>query len=159
MPKSPAELKGAVKQCLKLSPVGDCTKHPHGPIGEWDVSHVTNMQYLFAYAKSFNGDISKWDVSSVANMGYMFSHATSFNGDISKWDVSRVVSMSTMFFDARAFNCDISKWDVSKVTAMIDMFNGASSFSRTLCGVWKTVRQNTNENVHMFLGSHGKICS
>mgnify|MGYP006390204459 CR=1 FL=1 len=28
------------------------------PIGDWDVSSVTNMDSMFAWAKSFNQDIS-----------------------------------------------------------------------------------------------------
>merc|ERR1719362_2063345 len=89
-PKSKEELKDAVDAYLKLSPKGDCSDCPHGPIGEWDVSRVTDMRGMFHDAKEFTGDISKWDVSSVTDMSAMFSRTELFNGDISKWDVSRV---------------------------------------------------------------------
>merc|ERR1719506_2313514 len=79
------ELKGAVDACLNLSPKGDCSNGPHGPIAEWDVSRVTDISGAFANANSFNGDISSWDVSSVTDMGLMFMFATSFNADLSKW--------------------------------------------------------------------------
>ena len=78
LPQSKVQLKSAVDACLKLSPKGDCSKGPHGPIGEWDVSRVTDMSRMFSYATSFNGDISKWDVSSVTNMIDMFKGASSF---------------------------------------------------------------------------------
>ena len=39
---------------------------------------------------AFNQDISSWDVSSVTDMEYMF-RATPFNQDISSWDVSNVL--------------------------------------------------------------------
>eukprot|EP00961_Rhodomonas_salina_P074076 995421-Rhodomonas_salina.1 len=64
-----------------------------GNIGQWDVSSVTDMSYMFAgdpmygVTNTFTGDISKWDVSAVTTMGAMF-YASSFTGDISKWDVS-----------------------------------------------------------------------
>ena len=76
----------------------DCSKGPHGPIGSWDVSDVTDMSYLFlsnignanplAGANKFNADLSKWVVSSVTNMGRMFEGATKFNADLSKWVTS-----------------------------------------------------------------------
>ena len=87
---SKAELKTAVEECLKLSPSGDCFDGPHGPIGEWDVSRVTDMNRMFLGAKNFNSDISNWDVSRVSDMSHMFYNAKLFNGDLSKWDVSKV---------------------------------------------------------------------
>ena len=101
----------------------------NGDISEWDVSWVTDMSRMFANAASFNGDISEWDVSGVTDMSDMFAGASSFNGDISEWDVSGVTDMSGMFFDADSFNGDISSWNVSSVTAMSYMFSGADSFN------------------------------
>ena len=91
---STADLEAAVNACLKLSPEGDCSTGPYGPISEWYVARVTEMAGIFANAHSFNGDISKWDVSRVSNMGYMFADAQLFRGDITKWDVSNVRDMS-----------------------------------------------------------------
>merc|ERR1719201_3193093 len=93
LPQPKVQLKSAVDACLKLSPKGDCSKGPHGAIREWDVSRVTDMSRMFAYATSFNGDISKWDVSSVKDMSSMFLAARSFGRDLSKWDVSSVRTM------------------------------------------------------------------
>ena len=39
---------------------------------------------------SFNQDISNWDVSNVTDMNYMFTNAKKFNQDISSWDVNNV---------------------------------------------------------------------
>ena len=95
-PKSKVELKNAVGAYIKLCPEG-CSDDPHGPIGTWDVSRITDMSHIFFRATSFNGDISKWDVSRVTDMSSMFSYANSFNGDLSKWDVSSVKDMTEMF--------------------------------------------------------------
>ncbi|UOB18570.1 BspA family leucine-rich repeat surface protein [Abyssalbus ytuae] len=94
-----------------------------------DLSEVTNMEYMFFQATSFNGDLNNWDVSSVKSMGSMFRNATSFNGNISNWDVSSVVKMYRMFHYATSFNQDLSNWNVSSATNMISMFDNASSFN------------------------------
>ena len=155
---SKAEFQFAISECLKLST--DCSEGPHGPIGSWDVSTVTDMSGLFdeyhvPASPSFDGDISEWDVSKVTTMYGMFYSASSFNSDISKWDVSKVTDMGQMFSSASSFNCDISKWQVSWVEEMTDMFSGASSFKQTLCGAWSTT---TAEKKGMFDDSPGRIC-
>ena len=113
---------------LGLCPV-DCYNGPYGPIGEWDVSRITDMSGMFTRATSFNGDISKWDVSRVTDMNRMFSNARVFNGDLSKWDVSNVEDMYGMFYKAAVFNSDISQWDVSSVKDMYGMFYEAVAFN------------------------------
>ena len=60
------------------------------------MSRVTDMNRMFAQAKSFKRDISKWDVSRVTDMHCMFSDAISFTGDISKWHVSHAEDMSAI---------------------------------------------------------------
>ena len=125
----------------------------NGNLSKWDVSSVTDMDLAFAYATAFNGDISVWDVSSVTSMNLMFSHTLSFNGDISEWDVSRVTDMYSMFWGARSFNADISYWDVSRVIKMDYMFRDAKSFKQRLCtDAW--VHSEASEN-DMFVGSSG----
>ncbi len=96
-----------------------------------DLSRVTDMSYMFAWAFSFNGDISNWDVSNVTDMSGMFFN-TCFNGDISNWDVSNVTNINSMFYEAHCFNSDISNWDVSSVTWMSNMFYMATSFNSDL---------------------------
>ena len=153
--QSKEQLEHAVKVCLKLSPEGDCSNGPHGPMEEWDVSRVNNMLELFSNSISFDGDISTWGVSRVSDMAAMFMGAKSFKGDISKWDVSSVRNMYGMFSLATSFNGDISKWDVSRVAHMDSMFRKAISFERKLCGAaW--VHSRASKSL-MFEGSSGSI--
>jgi surface protein len=154
-PQSKDELKSAVNACLEVSSLGDCPTGPHGLIGEWDVSRVTEMGWLFFDSGAFNQGLSKWDVSRVTGMLGMFAYAHSFNQDLSKWDVSRVTSMTMMFNHAGSFNQDLSKWDVSHVTDMKRMFADASSFQQTLCGAaWVNSKAS---KMDMFSDSPGSI--
>ena len=128
-PNTNNDLRSAVITCSRLS--ADCTDGPHGLIGDWDVSGVTDMRDVFSNANSFNsfnGDISKWDVSSVTNMGGMFSNAHSFNGYISKWNVSSVVTMDSVFWKATSFKHNLcgAAWIRSKASKR-SMFGGGSS--------------------------------
>ena len=89
-PQNNTELRSAVETCLNVSAKGDCPDGLHGSIGEWDVSRVTNVSFIFTGASLFDSDISKWDVSKVTDMKSMFAVAKAFNGDLSRWDVSGV---------------------------------------------------------------------
>ncbi len=100
-----------------------------------DLTHLTDMSYMFMYAKYMNKEINNWDVSSVTNMRGLFKGARFFNQDLNNWDVSNVNEMSYMFYDAGNFNQNISDWDVSKVTNMSYMFYFADNFNQPL-GNW-----------------------
>ena len=117
------------------------------PIGNWDVSNVTNMVYMFSGA-TFNQDIGNWDVSNVTNMAYMFYDAT-FNQPIGNWDVSNVTDMRGMFQNSQAFNQPIGNWDVSNVTYMRFMFSG-TSFNQPI-GDWDV--SSVTDMGYMFYGA------
>ena len=126
-----------------------CYEGFNNPIGNWDVSNVTNMSYMF-YAEcqtnhSFNQDISHWDVSNVTDMSYMFNRAN-FNQPIGNWDTSSVTDMSYMLTSI-VFNQDISSWDVSNVTNMSGMFYNAQSYNQSILG-WDT--SNVTDMSYMF---------
>ena len=103
------------------------------PIGQWDVSKVTNMSAMFKNNTKFNNyaspNLKDWDVSKVTNMSAMFDGATRFNKDLGDWNTKSVTDMSFMFQGATKFNQDLSGWDTSNVTTIARMFNGASLFT------------------------------
>ena len=98
------------------------------PIGNWNTSNVTDMSYMFKGATSFNQPIGSWNTSKVTNMTGMFASAKSFNQPIGGWNTSNVTNMSQMFEDAKSFNQPIGNWDTSGVFFMYRMFNGATSY-------------------------------
>lgn len=102
------------------------------PLDQWDVSHVTNMNGMFRSATSFNQPLEVWDVSQVTNMSSMFADASRFNQPLADWDVSRVEDMSAMFWYAKSFDQPIDSWNVSNVTDMFAMFSNAFRFDRYL---------------------------
>ena len=112
-------------------------------LGDWDVSNVEDMSYLFmgyeqcefeyAYEYPTNkNSIGKWDVKNVKNMKYMFVFNTFFNADVSDWNVSNVTNMEGLFDLAVSFNQPLNNWDVSNVTNMRHMFLYAQSFNQPL---------------------------
>ena len=91
-------------------------------MGSWDVSRVTNMDYIFSDFQTEIPDIGNWDVSNVTSMRGMFLRSVSFNQPIGNWDVSNVTDMSYMFSGATSFNQPIGSWNVSNVENMSEMF-------------------------------------
>ena len=119
-------------------------------ISHWDVSSVTNMNGMFHGVESFNQDIGNWDVSSVTTMNGMFAYAQSYNQSILGWDTSNVTDMSSMFYGAASFNQPINNWDVSSVTTMNGMFANAQSYNQSILG-WDT--SNVTDMSYMFYGA------
>lgn len=124
-------------------------------ISGWDVSNVTNMNYMFEQATNFNQDIGSWDVGNVTSMQWMFAgrdpktggSATTFNQNIGSWDVSKVTDMRNMFYLNTAFNQNIGNWNTGSVTTMQYMFNNASTFDQDISS-WNT--GNVTSMVWMF---------
>ena len=99
------------------------------PIGNWDVSNVTTMRYMFSNAAAFNQSIENWDLSNVTDMSGMFVFAVAFNQPINSWNVSSVTDMAQMFDSAFAFNQDLSSWSVDGVTECTDFNRDATSWT------------------------------
>ena len=70
-----------------LKPSAPAAEAAHGHVSAWDVSAVTNMNYMFSLASEFNQPLASFDTSSVTDMGSMFSLASAFNQPIDDWDV------------------------------------------------------------------------
>ena len=107
------------------------------PIGDWDVSSVTNMNGMFSIARAFNQPLGDWDVSSVTNMTLMFSNAEAFNQPLGDWDVSSVTNMNLMFFGALSISQDFSSWCVSNISGPVN-FAQNTPLTNSQFPVWGT---------------------
>ncbi len=112
-----------------------------------DTSEVTDMRYMFAYAKNFNQPVN-FDTKNVRNMSSMFYFAKSFNQPVN-FDTSKVEWMNAMFFVARNFNQPV-KFNTSKVENMVHMFSGAWSFNQPL----NFDTKNVTKMAYMFSGAN-----
>ena len=113
-------------------------------ISNWNVSNVTNMNYMFYNCCKFDCDLSKWNVSNVKDMKYMFINCYNFKGKgLENWDVSNVENMCGMLDGCKYFNCDLSNWDVSNVENMEYMFYDCKKLN---CNLFKW---NTSKVIDM----------
>ncbi len=124
----------------------DSERKDFSGIEDWDMSKVTNTNYMFYNAKNFNHPLNKWDMSNVSSMKGMFYEAQSFNQPIDKWDTSNVINMSEMFYYALSFNKPLESWNVSNVRNMYGMFYGAQSFNQPL-DKWDTSNVTNMSNM------------
>jgi hypothetical protein len=76
------------------------------PIGEWNVSAVTNMEYLFMNKNEFDEPLNNWDVRNLVHMKLMFKNARAFDQDISSWDLGNV-NLDTTNESQIFLNCPI----------------------------------------------------
>jgi surface protein len=110
-------------------------------INNWNTSKITNMDYVFYNALSFNQPIGGWNVANSTDFSYMFLNAVSFNNgnstNINNWifNTSSTFAMTSMFQGASVFNQPIGNWNVSKSINMSSMFTNATSFNQNI-GSW-----------------------
>ncbi len=137
-------------------------------VENWDVSHITSMNYTFRYAKPyqkfhFYNDEDRQTIYPWIMFAERMSaqphkipitkeNATCkpFNAPIGNWDVSNVTSMTGMFMNAPQFNQPIGNWNVSYVTSMAAMFEGAKNFNQPIEN-WNV--SNVEDTYLMFAGA------
>ena len=82
--------------------------------GNLDVSNVTNMTALFAFAEIKNADLSSWDTSNVQTMEGMFYKSNFNNNSIENWKVKNCSDFLRMFTFSD-FNGNISNWQLKEI--------------------------------------------
>jgi len=138
---STTELRDAVDAYMADS--SSTSEYGH-PIGNWDVSGVSDFSQLFSAKRNpqmlyFDEDLSNWNMESATNCDSMFEETVSFTNSgnsLAGWDMSKVTSMSRMFASS-AFQGDISQWSVTRVRDFSFMFEFATAFASDLSG-WQT---------------------
>jgi surface protein len=127
--ETPHRLPAGLKQTDAAS--GDITPIP---IGQWDVSEVTNMNAVFMGHTNFNEPLNTWNVSNVTSMKMMFSGCKRFNQPLDQWNVGRVTDMYGMFGGCEDFDQPLNTWgeNMGQVEDISNMFRGCTSFNQPL---------------------------
>lgn len=96
-PANREELKRSVEYWMR-SPTRCRDEHGGLVIGDWDISLVKNLSFMFCADNEYCGckDLCK--------------KYASFNEPLHKWDTRGVLDMHAMFRGARKFNQNISSW-------------------------------------------------
>lgn len=136
-------------------------------IADWDVSKVTNFDYMFNHVDSATIiPVSKWDTSSATTMfamfennnkltsldvsgfkmgkvedvGYMFANDSALTKlDLSKWNTVKVYNMHATFMNCQNLtDLDISTWNTSNLGNLTFTFLRCNSLSELDISTWKT---------------------
>ena len=94
---------------------------------------VTNMRRAFFNAHKFDCNLGNGDISRVTNMQGMFAYATSFKGSgFSRWNTRACSTMYATFCNAKSFKCDILSWNETKCKNTERMFEGVTTMPQKL---------------------------
>lgn len=105
----------------------DCTSLSELILPENFVTNkVTIINNMFQNCESLtNIDVSKWDVSNVTNFNFVFGGIGLKEIDLSSWNTGKATSMMSLFNGCHNLEkINMSNWDCSKVTSMNFAFNG-----------------------------------
>jgi surface protein len=116
-----------------------------------NLTNVTDMSYMFAYATTFNSPIGNWNTENVTDMSSMFEAARDFNQPIGNWNTEKVTDMSNMFHAAKDFNQPIGEWNTEKVLDMRNMFSSAKRFNQPI-NDWNTTNVANMSNMFYAAG-------
>ena len=93
-------------------------------LNSWDVSHATNMEYMFYQCDRFSSYLDKWHVDNVTNMRHMFDGCVTYNKSLDSWHVDNVTNMFGMFNDCESFDKPLNSWHVDNVENLNHIFGG-----------------------------------
>jgi surface protein len=98
------------------------------PIGNWNVSGVTDMHGLFQGRDddTFNEPLNNWNVDNVTDMSMMFFNCQRFDQPLNSWNVSNVTDMRMMFFNCNRFNRPLNSWIINPGTNVYYMFENCN---------------------------------
>ncbi len=91
------------------------TAYNHLSTRNWDVSRVTDMSYMFAYASNFNQPLDIWDVRKAHAKTNMFQAASKFDQNLGNWKFEGGQYFMTNMFDNSGMSCHnyaqtLKKW-------------------------------------------------
>lgn len=122
-----------------------------GDVSLWDVSGVTNMNYMFYKCEHFNCDLSRWEPKSLQDAHSMFKYCYEFEGHgLENWEVPNLKDAYDMFEECSNLDFDITKWKPVSLEQSQRMFFRCKKFKGKGIDTWKT--PNLDNMVEMFEG-------
>lgn len=122
-----------------------------GDVSQWDVSSVTNMEYMFYKCEHFNCDLTRWEPKSLRDAHCMFKYCYEFKGlGLKTWKVPELKEAYSMFEECSNLDFDTTKWKPVKLRQSQRMFFRCKNFKGKGIDTWKT--PNLDNMVEMFLG-------
>lgn len=108
-----------------------------GDISCWNVTNVTNMNYMFYECENFNCDLSNWEPKNLKQAEGMFEGCSNFIGiGLDNWELPKLTNAQTMFLNCENFNQDLSKWDPIKLKNALKMFYNCEKLKGTGLEHW-----------------------
>lgn len=129
---------------------GSCESLTTLNVSNWNISNVTNIVGMFYNCNKLPSiDVSAWDTSAVSNMNNMFESCRSLSSlDVSNWDTSKVTGIRRLFFDCNTLaSLDVSNWDTSSITTMNYTFYGCRSLTSLDVSNWDTSKVTDMESM------------
>jgi hypothetical protein len=113
-----------------------CTNWNPSNIGSWDMSSVTQTNWMLFGCSSFNQPIGTWDTSSNTNISYMLYGCTSFNQNLANWDISAMVASGSMdqfmpntTLSTANYDALLIGWQEQSVAASLSPHFGSSTYT------------------------------
>ena len=121
-----------------------------------NTENTEDMSYMFAFCSSLtNLDLSNWDVSNVTDINYMFTNSGITNLNLSNWNTSNVTDMSGMFSGCTNLEeLDLSSFDTRNVTDMRAMFAKCVNLRTVYIGQNWSISQANTENMYFNINSN-----
>ena len=113
---------------------------------------------MFMWCFNFNQDIGLWDVSAVTDMQYMFYEIDYFDQDLGGWNVSSVVHAWAMFSYT---NLSVANYDSLLIgwSALTLQMNGDfdGGYSKYSAGAAATARQYIIDTFNWYIEDGGQV--
>lgn len=141
-----------VSNALDMSYMFSDTSDFNSNISGWTINPIgpVNMNSMFYQALVFNQPIGSWNMSAVTDIDWMFGTALLFNQSLTTWDITGCNSLESVFNNAQAFNGDVSGWDTSGIGTFYACFSTATSFAQPLTG-WDFTGVNSTLSGRYFM--------
>ena len=121
------DANGLFRECRKFTNGGS------NSITGWDVSKVTTFRTAFQSCTGFNIPIGVWDTSSLTNIEYMLYGTNSFDQDLSNWIVTGITAgnqfMGAASISTTNYDSTLSGWSSQSVQNGVNMTFGSSKYS------------------------------